>query len=94
MKKKYYRKYLVIVTIILFIGASIIQGIGRNINKNNVIIFNDTINTEFVPGELIVKFKGGTYIDISKNPKGWICTGIPSIDALNEKYKVKDIDHF
>ena len=43
---------------------------------------------EFVPGELIVKFREEAYICMSVSPDGILCTDIPSVDALNRKYQV------
>ena len=88
MENKYFRKYLVILTIILFVGASIFPSLGGSNNKNKEINLNNVENVEFISGEIIIKFKSNVNIDILKNSKGLICTGIPSIDVLNDKYKV------
>lgn len=45
--------------------------------------------TEFVPGVIIVKFAEGVKAELEKK-EGYVATGIPSIDALNKKYGVKD----
>ena len=90
MENKYFRKYLVILTIILFVGASILPSIGGSNSKNREINLNNVENIEFVSGEIIIKFKSEVNIDISTNSKGIISTGIHSINVLNEKYNVLD----
>jgi len=47
---------------------------------------------DFVPGEFIVKFKAETIVDVTESLDGWICTGLPSIDILNEKHRVSSIN--
>lgn len=86
MNKKYYRKYIILVTLILLTGTIITPGIG----KNNII--NPTENIEYVSGEFIVKFKTEKNIDIVKISNGRISTGIVSIDSLNEKHNVKAVE--
>jgi thermitase len=45
--------------------------------------------TEFVPGVIMIKFAESVKADLEKK-EGYIATGIPSMDALNKKYGVKD----
>ena len=92
MKHKIYTKVLVISIILLFVGTYITPSISKNINKINEINLIENKNLEFISGEFIVKFKPETNIDISKTSKGWITTGISSIDKLNEKYNVNDAE--
>jgi len=46
---------------------------------------------EYIPGELIVKFKENIPITISESEKGYATTTISSIDLLNEQHKVTSI---
>jgi len=48
--------------------------------------------TDYVPGEFIVKFKSEVAVKISKSNNNIVSTGIPSIDALNEKYLVSSVE--
>lgn len=43
---------------------------------------------EYVPGELIVKFKKETQISIEKSSNSLLSTGVKSIDTLNSEYNV------
>ena len=92
MNKKYYRKYLIFITIILFVGVIVSPGIFGNINNKYFINFNKKENFEFVSGEFIVKFDFDKDIDTSKNSIDRISIGIQSIDVLNEKYNVKVVE--
>ena len=42
----------------------------------------------YVPGEIILKFNTDTSIDITQDERGFMKTGIRSIDMLNEEYHV------
>ncbi|MCK5561367.1 MAG: hypothetical protein KAJ51_12260, partial [Thermoplasmata archaeon] len=44
--------------------------------------------SNFIPRQLIIKFKEEIDISISLSPNNYVTTGISSIDALNEKYEV------
>ena len=46
-------------------------------------------DTEFAPGVIMVKFAESVKAELEKK-EGYVTTGIPSIDALNKKYGVKD----
>ena len=92
MINKMMSKVLTIGIIFLFVGTCFTPILSKNINKTNVMDFLKKDNEEFVLGEFIVKFNPELNIDISKSSKGWITTGISSIDALNEKYQVKNIE--
>jgi len=46
-------------------------------------------DTEFAPGVIMIKFAESVKAELEKK-EGYIATGIPSIDALNKKYGVKD----
>ena len=49
----------------------------------------ETSELEFVPGEVIVKFKEDSPpIDVMVSEKGFVKTGIRSFDMLNEQYRV------
>jgi subtilisin family serine protease len=91
MINKIFSKVLVIGIIFLFVGTFFTPILSKNINKTNeIVIINN--NEEFVSGEFIVKFNPEINIEISKSPGGWKTTGISSIDTLNEKYQVKNIE--
>ena len=92
MNKKYLKKYLILMTLFLLIGAIIIPGIGINIEKNYIIKFNENKNVEFVSGEFIIKFKENINIDILKISTCGVTTGVETIDILNEKYRVKTVE--
>ena len=76
----------------MFIGASVIPSISGNTKKITRFDIDDGENVEFASGEFIVKFKAETIVDVSKSPDGWICTGLDSIDVLNEKHYVTIIE--
>jgi len=92
MNNKYIKKYLILITIFLLIGAIITPGLGHSIKKNNIIKPNGEENVEFASGVFIVKFKENIDIDILKISNNRASTGIETIDTLNEKYRVKAIE--
>jgi subtilisin family serine protease len=89
MRTKIYTKLLVTTIIILFVGTCGTPSISKQLSKIDEINLIENENLEFIPGELIVKFKPELSIDISKTSNNWISTGIQSIDNLNEQYNVK-----
>jgi len=67
-------------------------GTAINVLPEGTITTKTTINSkepEFVPGELIVKFKPTAKIVKTITKNGIANVGLESIDALNEKHKVK-----
>jgi subtilisin family serine protease len=61
---------------------------GRETRENKGEIVPLESNTDFVPGEFIIKFKPEITIESSISPEGYFTTGLASIDALNKRYHV------
>jgi subtilisin family serine protease len=83
---------LILILCFLFSFTSIVVGEKQTGNVGLLEVFNSYIQSssidksEFVPGELIVKFKEKP--TISSSPNGILTTGIESVDVLNMKYGV------
>jgi subtilisin family serine protease len=82
------QKGLVLGILGFFVGASVLSSISGNTEG----IDESLMYGEFVPGEFIVKFKAEVVVDMSASLGDRISTGIPSIDALNEKHRIASIE--
>jgi len=94
--KKY--KSLVIVVVLIVVGASctpLISGHTGDLTKvQDTSIkedFDCKYSNDFIPGEIIVKFKSGISPEIRTSER-ILKTGITSIDTLNEKFKINNVD--
>ena len=94
MKNSKFKSSIVLGLVILFIGASVVQISGLNINKNLEVYINNQNNIEYVPGEFIVKFKSDINIGSIGSSNGFISTGISSIDILNENMELLKLMNF
>ena len=69
---------------------------GAYTDNDMVVSPIDTIpefeDSDFVPGELLVKFKPGISVKPSVSAKGIATTGYSSIDKLNEQYNVTSLE--
>jgi subtilisin family serine protease len=79
------------IVIVFLLISSCIPIISGEINKKETNE-NNFENNEFVPGEFIVKFNYESHIDICKSSDDFYHTGISSVDILNEKHCVKNIE--
>ena len=62
--------------------------IKNDLQNMNLIEIN---NQECLYNEIIIKFVPDITIKISHNTKGYVSTGIESVDKLNEKYQIIDV---
>ena len=64
-----------------------------NLQKEENIISSSVLDKEnFVPGDLIIKFKSGVELTQSRSPNRFIRTNIKSLDRLNRKYQIKSFE--
>ena len=74
-----------------FPSSGNMQYINFNSKERNSHIKEDYRIEEYVPGEFIIKFKNDVNVSIL-NVGGTVLTGISSIDLLNKKYGIENIE--
>jgi len=80
------KKKIVGIFVCMLMIATAVPAVGFfEIVKN---VYSAQSNTDFVPGEFIVKFKPEVIVEPSESLDGVFTTGVASIDVLNEKHHV------
>jgi subtilisin family serine protease len=82
------KEKIVGIAICMLMIATAVPALGIVENNKKIVSAPPESNTDFVPGEFIVKFKPDIAIEPLVSPEGIFTTGVASIDALNEKYHV------
>lgn len=90
---------IIVIGLLLSTGSTIM---GETANEPTISEFDEQmselsnldsfIKPEFTPGEIIIKFKENSNLQISDSSNEILTTGIESIDALNKEYEVYSVD--